>query len=299
MADTDVLVSGIQGDLELPFQVDYKLYGMSFIFGKKGGVSIGKTLLKARPLRLFRDILRLPVKQYDLVLSDFEPVSSWACKLRNHKCIGVSHQNAVLHPNAPKPKSTDVFGKFILTHYAPAKHNYGFHFESLDEQNFTPVIRPLIREAKVRVNNHYTVYLPAYDDKTIFNNLSLFQDINWEVFSKHCKKAYKSQNVQFHPVSLEGFTESFTSCNGILCTAGFETPAEAIFMGKKLCVVPMKNQYEQSCNAAFLEKIGITVLPELENHQETIRQWLNENQRLVINYPDNINEILERIVFSA
>ena len=34
--DVDVLISGIQADVAVPFPVKYKLYGMSFIFGKKG-----------------------------------------------------------------------------------------------------------------------------------------------------------------------------------------------------------------------------------------------------------------------
>ena len=37
-ADVDLLVSGIQGDLTLPFPVKYKLRGLSFIFGRSGGV---------------------------------------------------------------------------------------------------------------------------------------------------------------------------------------------------------------------------------------------------------------------
>ena len=299
IADTDVLVSGIQGDLKMPFKIDYQFYGLSFIFGKKGGVSLSKTFFKMKLFRLIRDIYSIPVQDYDLVISDFEPVSSWACKLRKKECIGLSHQNAVLHPKAPKPKSTDWFGRFILKQYAPSTQNLGFHFQSLDDKNSTPVIRPLIRESIPKTNGHFTVYLPAYSDEEIFANLHPFEGVKWEVFSKHCDKAHSHENINFQPVSLEGFTKSFTSCNGILCTAGFETPAEAIFMGKKLCVVPMKNQYEQACNAAFLEKMGITVLPELKNNGSKLSQWLNEDNVLHINYPDVTREILEKIVFSA
>jgi predicted glycosyltransferase len=35
--DVDVLVSGIQGDLSLPFPVKYKFNGLGFIFGKGRG----------------------------------------------------------------------------------------------------------------------------------------------------------------------------------------------------------------------------------------------------------------------
>ena len=33
--DLDILISGIQADVELPYEVKYKLKGLSFIFGKK------------------------------------------------------------------------------------------------------------------------------------------------------------------------------------------------------------------------------------------------------------------------
>jgi uncharacterized protein (TIGR00661 family) len=301
MAETHVLVSGVQGDIKLPFTVDYQFYGLSFIFGKKGGVSIPKTIFRMNPIRFLRDLYQLPVEKYDLVISDFEPVSAWACKLRKKTCIGLSHQNAVLHPNAPSPAATDWLGRFILKRYAPANKKYGFHFQTLDKWNFTPVIRQSIRDAVPQMLGHYTVYLPAYSDEEIIAALSPetsgFRSTRWEVFSKHSKTGYEHGNIHFRPVSLVQFTESFITCNGILCSAGFETPAEAIFMGKKLCVVPMKNQYEQACNAAFLEKLGIPVLAGLKNQQGEIEAWLKQTEVLRIDYPDETKDILRRVVF--
>jgi len=43
-----------------------------------------------------------------------------------------------------------------------------------------------------------------------------------------------------------------------------ETPAEAIFLKKKLIVIPMKNQYEQAFNAKALEELGVPVLKTLK-----------------------------------
>ncbi len=82
MADTDVLVSGTQSDLKVPFQIDYRFSGMSFIVGQNGGVDILKTVKRMPLLQFLRDIRNLPVEKYDLVISDFEPVSAWACRLR-------------------------------------------------------------------------------------------------------------------------------------------------------------------------------------------------------------------------
>ena len=242
LGETDVLISGIQGDIQLPFEVKHRYYGLSFIFGKKGGVNTVQTLKKLKLLKFYNDLKRCPVENYDLVISDFEPVSAWACRLKGKECIGLSHQNAVLHQAAPKPTVNDWLGEWILQNYAPVNHKFGFHFKKLDNFNFTPVIRPAIRNAKPVNNGHYTVYLPAFSDKRIQKLLSLFPNTKWEVFSKHSKGLYQVGKIWFHPVSLDTFTQSFTSCEGVLCTAGFESPAEALFMGKKLCVIPMNNQ---------------------------------------------------------
>ena len=299
LGETHVLVSGIQGDLQLPFAIDYQLYGLSFIFGQRGGVDITQTLKKAKPWRFWKSISQLPVHEYDHVISDFEPISAWACKLRKKKCIGLSHQNAVLHPQTPKPRNQDALGKFILKHYAPSNPTFGFHFQSLGNSFFTPVIRSTIRQAAIQQLNHFTVYLPAYSDQAIINALSPFRQINWQVFSKHTKHAYREGNLWIRPVSLAHFTESFTTCKGILCTAGFETPAEALYMGKKLCVVPMKNQYEQACNAAFLKAMGVPVLAGLKNQHQVIQHWLEQDQPAPIHYPDQTFEILKKLLQSA
>ena len=296
MADTDVLVSGTQADLKVPFTIDYCLSGLSFIVGQNGGVDILKTIGRMPVLQFFRDIRNLPVNKYDLVISDFEPVSAWACRLRRKACLGLSHQNAVLHPTAPLPEFNDFFGKLILENYAPANINYGFNFKPFSPVIFPPVIRSAIRNAEATVNAHYTVYLPAYSNQQIQDVLSQIQDTEWQVFSKHSKHNYTIGNIHFQPVSLDGFAESFLSCTGLICTAGFEGPAEAIFLGKKLCVIPMKGQFEQFCNAAFLKVMGIKVLDHFPGSAPELTDWIQNSTVLKIRFPDMTREILENIL---
>ena len=296
MADTDVLVSGTQADLKVPFPIDYQFSGLSFIVGQNGGVDIWQTAKKMQIMQFFKDIRNLQVNQYDLVISDFEPVSAWACCLHNKECIGLSHQNAVLHPSAPKPEFKEWVGKLILKHYAPANYKYGFNFKSFSPHIFPPVIRHDIRNAESTSNSHYTVYLPAYSDQQIQDVLSRIPGTEWQVFSKHSKARYTVGNIHFQPVSLNEFTESFLSCTGLLSTAGFEGPAEAIYLGKKLCVIPMKKQYEQYCNAAFLKSMGIKVLNSFSKSVPELAEWVSNGEALQINYPDLTYEILNDIL---
>ena len=189
--DLDILISGIQADVSLPYQVKYNFRGISFIFGKHGGVDILKTIFVTRPIQILKEIYSLPVNDYDIILNDFEPISAWACRIRKKKCIALSHQSALKSKVSPKPKKKDIIGWMVLNFYAPSDNSYGFHFNSYSENIYTPVIRSEIRNLKPKKENYYTVYLPSYNDKRIINFLLQIPDTNWEVFSKHNKNNYK------------------------------------------------------------------------------------------------------------
>ena len=262
--DVDILVSGTQADVELPYPIKYKFKGLSFIFGTKGNVDLVLTYRKSNLKKLYKEIKSLPVENYDLVINDFEPVSAWACKLKNIPCIGLSHQAAVINKESPKSKKTDPLGKLILNNYAPVSFAYGFHFSAYNENIFTPVIRAQIRNAEPQNKHHFTVYLPAYSDERIITILGKIQHVTWEVFSKHSLTAYTKKNVWVRPINNDAFIESMINCAGVLCGGGFETPAEALFLKKKLMVIPMKGQYEQQCNAAALETMGVPVIKSLK-----------------------------------
>lgn len=295
--EVDILVSGIQSDIELPFDVKYKFKGLSFIFGKQGGVNIWKTYWKMNSMRLLKEIKSLQVKKYDLIISDFEPVSCWAAIKAKKPCIGLSNQAATLHPLAPKPKKIDVIGKLVLENYAPVTYNYGFHFKSLDKNIFTPIIRKEVREMKVTNDGHYTVYLPSYDDERIIKHLKKLEDVKWEVFSKHSKKKYKVKNISIRPIDKDAFLESMASCAGVLTNAGFGTASEALFLRKKLMVIPMKQQLEQHCNAAMLKEMGVAVIKKLNSdYVGKIMEWVIKRKTVIVNYPDNAEQIVNTII---
>ena len=297
--NVEILVSGIQGDLVLPYPLSYSMRGLSFIFGTSGGVDLWKTFVKSNARKLVKEIKSLKVDNYDLVINDFEPVSAWACYMKEVPCIGLSHQAAVLADEAPKSDNKDMMGKLILKNYAPNTVQYGFHFQAYTENIFTPVIRKQVRDAQVSNQGHYTVYLPAYDDKRLIAKLHKFKHTNWDVFSKHNGKPFRSKNVYVQPIHNEKFIKSMASSEGILCGAGFETPAEALYMKKKLLVVPMKNQYEQQLNAAALSGMGVPVIKNLKDKFDlVIHNWIANNRIIDVDYPDMTQDIIDQIVYN-
>jgi uncharacterized protein (TIGR00661 family) len=82
-----------------------------------------------------------------------------------------------------------------------------------------------------------------------------------------------------------------------LCGAGFESPAEALYLQKKLMVIPMKGQYEQQCNAAALNQLGVPVLKTLKiDYLNQIKNWVDLPQNISVDYPDITEEIIDKLI---
>jgi len=283
--EVDLLVSGYQSDIPLPFPVKYRLKGLSFIFGKHGGVSLMQTAKRLNLLRFIKDVYRLPVEDYDLIVNDFEPISAWACRFHGHSCVALSHQSAVVHKSVPKPKKDGWVGRSILKYYAPFSVHYGFHFKRYDPNVFLPVIRKEVQALESKEGSHYTVYLPSYNAESLVKFLSKAQKVEWQVFCKHSKDAFQFENITVAPISNDAFLKSLAECKGALLGAGFEGPAEALYLKKKLMVVPMMRQIEQQCNAAALEQLGVPVIPSLQpKYFEKVNEWILNDNRVEVHF---------------
>ena len=163
----DLLISGTQADVALEQPLAYRFHGFSFVFGTKGSVDYWKTYRVMNLLSLKRDIQSLPLKNYDLIINDFEPVTAWACRLQRVSSVSLSHQASFLSKKTPRPSSSFHWQELVFSHYAPTTHHIGFHFERYDDFIHTPVIRSEIRNQNTKDMGYITVYLPAYDDRLL------------------------------------------------------------------------------------------------------------------------------------
>lgn len=287
-AKVDVLLSGTDNEVEIGMPIKYSLKGFGFVFGKHGGINYRQTVLKANTLQFLKDVKNIPVQNYNGVINDFEPVTALACKLKKVPVVAMSHQAAVINPNAPHAPVVASMSRRILHHYAPVSHAVGFHFNEYAPNIFTPVIRQDVMNAETLNLGHYTVYLPAYEDGFLLEFFAKYGTVQWQIFSKRAKTMYTEKNVEVQPVCAQAFMKSIACSEGVLCGAGFETPAEVLYLGKKLFVIPMKGQYEQQCNASALMQMGVPALRDLYGplvHKE-IKSWLNKKPERKIDYPD-------------
>lgn len=295
--EVDVLLSGTSSDIELGHPITYKYKGLSFVFGKNGGVNFWQTIRQINFWRFVRDVKQLSLKDYDFVINDFEPVSAWACKFKGKHCVALSHQYSLLSRNAPRPQEKNILSELILRYYAPTSIGYGLHFKKYDSNVYLPIIKEEIRTKNPTKKNFYLVYLPSFADEKIISVLNKIYNINWIIFSKHTQKKYQIGNIKVYPISSEFFNNKLVECKGVLCGAGFETPSEALFLKKKLMVIPMKNQYEQQCNAVSLKNMGVQVIYDL-NHDmiEVIQNWTKSKKIINVDYQESPKKVLNRVL---
>jgi len=294
-ASVDTLISGHQSQLKADFDVNFQYRGVSLLYNKTGGLSYRKTFTENNFLGAIKDIQEIELSKYDLIINDYEPLTGWACQLKKLPMIELSHQASMLFKETPKPEKKDLLGDLILKYYVPSKRRIGFHFENYHPQIKKPVIRHKIRNLNPEKKGFYLVYLPSFSDENIMKVLKQIP-VEWKVFSKYSRLQFRENNVEIFPIDELQYLKAFENCEGILCNAGFESPAEALFMDKKLFVIPIHNQYEQECNACALDKMGIPNSKVLESQE--IRNWVNSELHLKVDYPDDIEEILLKEVLT-
>lgn len=295
-ATVDVLISGFSYNLSLPFKVTYQFKGMSFCFGKKGGIDYLETFKKNKLNRFLNEVKQLDLSDYAFVVSDFEPISCWAAMKQKKVCIGFSNQASIFTSNVPIPKSMDVTGKFILKYYAPCTQSFGIHFQKYNPQIFTPIISDDVRSLKTKNEGFYLVYLPAYDVEKIIRVFRHFEKEQFIVFST-IKEKYSKRNITVHPLGRAEFLKKLASCNGVITAAGFSTVADTLHLQKKLLVIPQKSQFEQKCNAFALKKMGVPVVKKLKKkYIPEMQDWMDSSSIVKVNYPDNSGLIALTII---
>lgn len=294
----DIFLSGANSTLPLDAEIKYRSQGLSLFYTCKGSLNYRKIMSNVSPFRIMKEMRELPVEKYDLVLNDFECITSLACAYKKVPSVNFGHQASFMSAKTPRPEKPNKIGEWVLQNYAKASQYIGLHFESYDDFIFSPVIKEEILQAEASNKGHITVYLPSYCDNQLMQYLRPLTDHRFEVFSKEVKEVKTEGHVTFIPVGKEAFNKSLISCHGIVCGAGFETPAEALYLKKKMIAIPIKGQYEQLCNAAALKKIGVRTPDNLDDDfTDTFNNWVNDPATPGVTYQYSTEAIINILMY--
>lgn len=102
-------------------------------------------------------------------------------------------------------------------------------------------------------------------------------------------------NLTFHQLHDTKFLDMMARCKGLICTAGFESVCEAMYLGKSILTVPVKGHVEQYWNALDLVQYGggiydtafnierlLEVKPANRALVEEFRQWVDRAPHMFV-----------------
>jgi uncharacterized protein (TIGR00661 family) len=258
---------------------------------EKEQVNYLKTARDAKPLTFLRDIKALDLTGYDLIISDFEPVTAWAAKQQKQFVLGIGHQYAFSH--AIPREGSNIIAEQVMKYFAPASVGVGLHWHHFGQ----PVLPPIIETKETPRNiiaNKIIVYLPFEDQNEVIKLLAPFENFEFHLYAPQIGDS-KFSHITCNPLSREKFQTDLYDCVGIISNAGFELASEALQLGKKILAKPLHSQMEQISNAAALKQLGYGhTMTDMDLN--VIEHWLHDNHALQITYPNVAKVLVQWIV---
>ncbi len=267
--------------------------GLTFVT-QNGRIDYRKTITQNNLFNLVNEIKTLMVKDYDLIINDFEPITAWAAKKAGIPSLSVSHQAAFLH-HVPKHKQ-GLLDKLITRYFAPTKYSLGTHWYHFGYDIIPPFVpKELVDNAyKHRVSEDILVYLPFENPNEIREQLNYLSDYTFVCYHPEVSQKSKDKNIEWRPLSTKSFKQTLNYCSGVISNCGFELSTECLSLGKPLLVKPLARQYEQLSNAFTLQELGVShVIHQLDS--EAIDDWLQQRVGIQIQYPTNCELFIDWI----
>lgn len=263
--------------------------GLTFAH-KEGKIDQIATAKQLNWRALLKDIHELPVLDFDLIISDFEPVSAWAARKHKRPSLGIGHQYAF---NFAIP--TPTFGwiaRSIMKIFAPVQVSLGMHWHHFGHSILPPIAHAHQHPAPAE-KNHVLVYLPFENAAPLLRQLANLPQAF--IVYGFPTELPKSDNITLRAPSIEGFREDVATSRAVICNSGFELIAETLTLGKPILTRPLQGQFEQEANALALKKLQLAKVVE---HFDaiTIGRWLREEPKGAhITWPDVAGTIVEWI----
>lgn len=299
----------------------HEIKGFHFAF-KDGEVSVSRTAvlnLKTAPENLITNF-----KKYreihdsfspDLVISDFESFAFFYAKYHNLPIISIDNMQildrATIGIDIPEEEKNNFnIAKAVVKAKLPGCNKYlisAFFDIELRKENTVlvpPIIRNEILQAKTEIQDHILVYQSSYGENGILELLKQIPDQKFYLYGFN--KEEDHGNVQMKKFSEAEFINYFRTAKAVFANGGYSFISEAIYLKKPICSVPIKNQFEQYFNGAYIQKMGYgklltefnldgikAFLYDLPKYRETINGYSQDgNTKLFQEIDKAIEEVM-------
>jgi uncharacterized protein (TIGR00661 family) len=225
----------------------------------------------------------------DAVFSDFDSFAYFFGKRHGLPVVSIDNQQIVSRCKIAKFAKTGVKLDYQLTKaFVRAKLPGCEHYlittffeppirrKCEDDTTLVPpIVRKEILDAKKRakVGEHVLVYQTSVSDMKLLDELQRLRDTKFIVYG--LRRSGQKGNTTLKEFSETGFVDDLATARAVVCNGGLSLIGEAVYLGKPIFSVPVRNQYEQVMNARYLEELGYGLGAE-RIEADVLRLFLDE-----------------------
>jgi uncharacterized protein (TIGR00661 family) len=204
----------------------------------------------------------------DVVISDFETWSTLFAQRHGLPVISVDNMQIINRCAHAPELLAGVEDEFRLTNaIVKAKVAGAFHYHITTffypptrKERTTlhpPILRPEILAARPGPGDHLLVYQTSTSNPQLLDELHKSgRACRIYGLRRDLKEDVVDGNLRFRPFGEAGFIDDLRTAAGVVASAGFTLMGEAVFLGRPMLAVPVKQQFEQILNARYLEREG-------------------------------------------
>ncbi|MES2730234.1 MAG: MJ1255/VC2487 family glycosyltransferase [Bacteroidota bacterium] len=249
----------------------HEIKGLHFAYKNAQVSKLGTFLLnlKSAPSNLLHNFTQylLMDKSFkpDVIISDFESFTYFFAKQHRIPLISIDNMQVMDRCSLDIPipadeKSNYSLAKSIVQVKVPGARHYfisSFFDAEIKKKNTSlvpPIVRDAICQAKVTSGDHILVYQTSSSLSGIKQVLHQIPNLKFYVYGFN--KDEEDKNVLFKKFSEEGFVNDLAGAKAVIANGGFSFISEAVYLQKPVYSFPLKNQFEQFMNAAYIDKLG-------------------------------------------
>lgn len=225
--------------------------------------TLARNLLTApKAARSMRRLTQLAKEwNIELVISDFEPLSSHAGHRLDLPVICIDNQHCLTNARITYPRRyrREAAAAMLVTRLmTPGARAYlVISFFSVpvrrkDTFLFHPIVRQEVLSTVPQEGNEVLVYVTSPAPELV----RLLSSIRCNFVAYGFGREGREGNIQFKKPGLGSFLEDLSGCKAVIGNAGFSLLSEAFHLGKPYLAMPVQHQFEQVFNAHYVEKMG-------------------------------------------
>jgi uncharacterized protein (TIGR00661 family) len=225
--------------------------------------TLASNLIKApRAARSLKALSHLVEEEnIELVITDFEPLTCHVGHRKRLPVIAIDNQHAITNTVVSLPRGfrRDVAAVRLVTRmmtpHADAYFVLSFFPAPVKRRNtflFPPIVRQEVLSTKAQAGDYVLVYVTSPAKELA----ALLKQVRCKFVAYGFGAEGPDGNILFKKPSMDGFLRDLAGAKAVIANAGFSLVSEALYLGKPYLAMPVKNQFEQTFNAYYVDKLG-------------------------------------------